>query len=88
MGAALYIISESGRRLAAHGRVGYGVGTFIGILLPGVIHTYLTLDGSLTPWWIKIIIGVLLFGFIGMQMLLSSQFNPLKLIRMPRRAAA
>lgn len=89
MGAELDIIAGvviGGTLLT--GGVGYVVGTFIGILLPGVIHTYLTLDGSLTPWWIKIIIGVLLFGFIGMQMLLSSQFNPLKLIRIPRRAAA
>jgi simple sugar transport system permease protein len=57
------------------GGVGYVIGTMFGILLPGVIHTYLTLDGSLTPWWIKIIIGVLLFVFIVLQMLLSGRFN-------------
>jgi hypothetical protein len=34
------------------------IGTFIASLVPGVIHTYLTLDGSLTPWWTKIIIGL------------------------------
>ncbi len=55
------------------GGVGYVIGTFIGTLLPGVIRTYLTLDGSLTPWWTKIIIGVLLFAFIALQKLLSSQ---------------
>lgn len=67
------------------GGVGYVIGTFIGVMLPGVIRTYLTLDGSLTPWWTKIIIGVLLFVFIGIQKLLSSQVNPLKFIRLPSR---
>jgi ribose/xylose/arabinose/galactoside ABC-type transport system permease subunit len=55
------------------GGVGYVIGTFISTLLPGVIRTYLTLDGSLTPWWTKIIIGILLFTFIALQKLLSSQ---------------
>jgi simple sugar transport system permease protein len=55
------------------GGVGYIVGTFIAVLLLGSIQTYLTLDGSLTPWWIKIAIGVLLFVFIGLQKFLSSR---------------
>lgn len=69
------------------GGVGYVIGTFFGILLPGVIHTYLTLDGSLTPWWIKIIVGALLFGFIGLQTLLSSRFSLRQILRIPRRAS-
>jgi galactofuranose transport system permease protein len=64
------------------GGVGYVFGTFFGILLPGVIRTYLTLDGSLTPWWTKIIIGAVLLMFIAMQKLLSSQVNFLELIRL------
>jgi simple sugar transport system permease protein len=55
------------------GGVGYVLGTFIGVLLPGVIQTYLTLDGSLTPWWIKIVVGGLLFAFIVLQKALSSR---------------
>ncbi|MBZ0315332.1 MAG: sugar ABC transporter permease YjfF [Anaerolineae bacterium] len=55
------------------GGVGYVIGTFIGVLLPGVIRTYLTLEGSLSPWWIKIVVGGLLFGFIAMQKLLSAR---------------
>ncbi len=55
------------------GGVGYVIGTFIGVLLPGVIQTYLILDGTLTPWWIKIVVGGLLFGFILLQKILSSQ---------------
>jgi simple sugar transport system permease protein len=69
------------------GGVGYVFGTFFGILLPGVIHTYLTLDGSLTPWWIKIIVGAVLLVFIGLQKLLSSQFSLLKFIRLPQQKA-
>jgi ribose/xylose/arabinose/galactoside ABC-type transport system permease subunit len=63
------------------------IGTFIGVLLPGVIQTYLTLDGSLTPWWTKIIIGALLLTFIGLQKLLSSRHNFLSLIRGPQGAS-
>lgn len=70
------------------GGVGYVIGTFIGVLLPGVIYVYLTLDGSLTPWWIKIIIGALLLVFIGLQKLLSSRFSFLKWIRLPQRQAS
>ena len=68
------------------GGVGYVVGTFIGVLLPGVIHTYLTLDGSLTPWWIKIIVGALFLGFILMQKLLSSRADFARPLRSLRRA--
>lgn len=60
------------------GGVGYVVGTFIGTMLPAVIRTYLTLDGSLTPWWTKIIIGILLFVFIALQKLLSGRHDFLK----------
>jgi simple sugar transport system permease protein len=70
------------------GGVGYVIGTFIGTLLPGVIQTYLTLDGSLTPWWIKIIIGILLFVFIGLQKILSSRTNLLKSIKLRISEAA
>lgn len=55
------------------GGVGYVIGTFFGVLLPGVIHTYLILDGTLTPWWIKIVVGALLFAFIVLQKILSSR---------------
>lgn len=55
------------------GGSGYVLGTFFGTLLPEVIRTYLILDGSLSPWWIKIVIGILLFGFLVLQKLLSSR---------------
>ena len=61
------------------GGVGYVLGTFFGTLLPEVIRTYLILDGSLSPWWIKIVIGGLLFAFLVLQKLLSSRQGILRL---------
>lgn len=55
------------------GGVGYVIGTFIGVLVPGVIQVYLILDGKLTPWWIKIVIGGLLLLFIALQKFLSTR---------------
>jgi simple sugar transport system permease protein len=66
------------------GGVGYIIGTFIGVLLPGVIHTYLILDGTLTPWWIKIVVGALLFAFIVLQKILSSRQDILALRLKPK----
>ena len=63
------------------GGVGYVIGTFIAVMTLGTIQTYLTLDGSLTPWWIKIVIGILLFAFVGLQKLLSSRQGILALGR-------
>ena len=55
------------------GGVGYVAGTLIGILILGVIQTYITFDGSLNSWWTRIVIGVLLFVFIGLQKLLVNK---------------
>lgn len=55
------------------GGVGYVAGTFIGILIQGVIQTYITFDGTLNSWWTKIAIGFLLFTFIALQKLLTSR---------------
>ncbi|MBZ0284726.1 MAG: sugar ABC transporter permease YjfF [Anaerolineae bacterium] len=60
------------------GGVGYVIGTFIAVMTLGTIQTYLTLDGSLTPWWIRIVIGVLLFAFVGLQKLLSTRQGALR----------
>ena len=55
------------------GGVGYVAGTFIGILINGTIRTYISFDGSLNGWWTRILIGVLVFVFVGLQKLLSSK---------------
>jgi ribose/xylose/arabinose/galactoside ABC-type transport system permease subunit len=49
------------------GGAGFVAGTFIGILIQGLIQTYITFDGTLSSWWTKIAIGLLLFAFILMQ---------------------
>jgi simple sugar transport system permease protein len=69
------------------GGVGYLIGTFVALMTLGTIQTYLTLDGSLTPWWIKIVIGVLLFAFVGLQKLLSSRQGLFSLLRGKTAAA-
>ncbi|MEI3852622.1 MULTISPECIES: galactofuranose ABC transporter, permease protein YjfF [Ensifer] len=49
------------------GGSGFVAGTFVGILIQGLIQTYITFDGSLSSWWTKILIGLLLFAFILLQ---------------------
>ncbi|HEU5296541.1 MAG TPA: galactofuranose ABC transporter, permease protein YjfF [Burkholderiaceae bacterium] len=43
------------------GGVGYVIGTLFGVLILGVIQTLISFDGSLSSWWTRIVIGVLLF---------------------------
>lgn len=52
------------------GGYGYVVGTLFGVLIMGVVQTYISFDGTLSSWWTKIVIGVLLFCFIALQRIL------------------
>jgi len=52
------------------GGFGYILGTLIGVLIMGVVQTYISFDGTLSSWWTKIVIGGLLFCFIALQQLL------------------
>lgn len=54
------------------GGAGYVEGTLIGILILGLIQTFITFQGTLSSWWTKIVIGVLLFIFILLQRYLAS----------------
>ncbi|WP_417680425.1 galactofuranose ABC transporter, permease protein YjfF [Roseibium sp.] len=49
------------------GGTGFVAGTFFGILIMGLIQTYIVFDGTLSSWWTKIVIGGLLFAFILLQ---------------------
>lgn len=49
------------------GGSGYVAGTLVGVLIMGLIQTYITFDGTLSSWWTKIVIGLMLFGFILLQ---------------------
>lgn len=52
------------------GGSGFIIGTFVGVMIQGLIQTYIVFDGTLSSWWTKIVIGGLLFVFIVLQRLL------------------
>ena len=49
------------------GGVGYVHGTILGVLIMGLIQTWISFQGSLNSWWTKIVIGTLVLIFIGLQ---------------------
>jgi len=53
------------------GGVGYMAGTLFGVLMLGIIQTLIAFDGSLSSWWTRIVVGVLLFIFCLLQRLLT-----------------
>ena len=55
------------------GGSGYLLGTLLGVLVLGVIKTMLTFEGTLSSWWTRIAIGVLLFAFIALQRLIGTR---------------
>lgn len=54
------------------GGSGYVFGTLVGVMIMGLIQTYISFHGSLNSWWTKIVIGVLLLFFIALQKALTS----------------
>ncbi|MDP9109934.1 MAG: sugar ABC transporter permease YjfF [Pseudomonadota bacterium] len=53
------------------GGVGYVAGTLMGVLSLGIIQSLIMFDGTLSSWWTKIAVGMLLCGFCLMQRLLE-----------------
>ncbi|MBC7692922.1 MAG: sugar ABC transporter permease YjfF [Methylotenera sp.] len=49
------------------GGSGYILGTWLGVLILGMIQTAISFENTLSSWWTKIIIGGLLFAFIVIQ---------------------
>jgi len=49
------------------GGAGYVFGTLFGVLTMGLIQTYIVFDGTLSSWWTKMAIGILLLLFILLQ---------------------
>ena len=49
------------------GGSGYLAGTVLGVLVLGTIQTIITFQGTLSAWWTRIVIGVLLLLFILLQ---------------------
>ena len=55
------------------GGTGFLFGTVLGVLVLGLIQTILSFQGTLSSWWTKIFIGLLLFVFILLQRLFSTR---------------
>jgi len=49
------------------GGSGFVLGSVLGILVLGLIQTIITFEGTLSSWWTKIVIGVLLLIFVVLQ---------------------
>jgi len=54
------------------GGVGNVIGSLFGVLIKGTIETFITFQGTLSSWWTKIVIAVLLCFFIVLQSILAS----------------
>ncbi|GAA2871109.1 sugar ABC transporter permease YjfF [Streptosporangium fragile] len=55
------------------GGSGYLLGTVLGVLVLGLIQTIISFEGTLSSWWTKIFIGLLLFAFIVLQRLSAAR---------------
>ncbi len=51
------------------GGFGYLIGPMLGVLSMGIIQTIIMFQGTLSSWWTKIAVGLLLFIFIVLQRL-------------------
>ncbi|ETK32083.1 galactofuranose ABC transporter, permease protein YjfF [Microbispora sp. ATCC PTA-5024] len=55
------------------GGSGFLLGTVLGVLVLGLIQTIISFEGTLSSWWTRIFIGLLLFVFILLQRLFSAR---------------
>jgi galactofuranose transport system permease protein len=55
------------------GGVGYIAGTLFGVLILGIIQTLIAFDGTLSSWWTRIVVGVLLLLFCLLQRLFEGR---------------
>ena len=54
------------------GGTGFVMGTVLGVLVLGVIQTIISFQGTLSSWWTRIVVGVLLLAFIMLQRLIGA----------------
>lgn len=52
---------------------GHVLGSFVGVLVLGLIQTLIVFDGTLSSWWTRIAIGVLLLAFCLLQRLMVAR---------------
>lgn len=55
------------------GGSGYLAGTVLGVIVLGMIQTFISFQGTLSSWWTKIFIGLLLLAFILLQRLVFAR---------------
>lgn len=55
------------------GGVGNPIGTLFGVLIKGTISSLITTQGTLSSWWVRISLSVLLLFFIVLQSILTSR---------------
>jgi simple sugar transport system permease protein len=55
------------------GGSGYVIGTFFGVMVLAITQALIQFIGSLSSWWTRIVIGLLMLIFIGVQALLANQ---------------
>ena len=48
------------------GGVGSVIGTFLGVLILGLIQTIITFQGDLSSWWTRIVVGGLVLAFLAL----------------------
>lgn len=53
------------------GGTGFVLGSVLGVLVLGLIQTIITFEGTLSSWWTRIVIGVLLLIFVVLQRVLT-----------------
>jgi simple sugar transport system permease protein len=63
------------------GGTGYLAGTVLGVLVLGLIQTVVTFEGTLSSWWTKIVIGILLLAFILLQRAVNLRGSGLRTLR-------
>ena len=54
------------------GGVGTPFGTIFGVLIKGTITSLITTQGTLSSWWVRIVLSALLCFFIVIQSVLAS----------------
>ena len=55
------------------GGSGFVLGSVLGVLVLGTIQTILSFEGTLSSWWSRIVIGLLLLVFVVLQRLLAAR---------------
>ena len=55
------------------GGVGYVFGTLFGVLMLGLIQTLISFDGTLSSWWTRIVVGLLLLVFCLLQRVITAR---------------